>query len=154
MECKNINIKYFNYLSDNRINIIGPGFSQFDKIIKLPNSKIVTMNANKDFIDFCKPDIVYFNNKRAREHPEQVINSSKICDWVILKDKFFFDKILDKNIVTNCNNRFLNSIEHDTSLGSYNYLPIILIDLIVHGVKKIFVQNIDFFSNPVVYKKL
>lgn len=146
----NYNKNFFNYIKNKKIKFIGPGTKiEPEKKYINDDSVKVTINANHKIISDLKPHIVYFNNKRSREHPEQVANSFLNSDWTVFKSKEFHD-ICKKNTNIKNNARYLDDFQFSNFFGDYNYLPLVLMDLLIHGAKHVYIESIDFFTlkNP------
>ena len=57
--------------------------------------------------------------------------------------------LIQMKIKTNL--RYLVKYELSSYLGDYNYLALILMDLILHRAQNIFVQNVNFFTSKKFY---
>lgn len=145
----NYNRNFYNYIKNQKIKFIGPGSKTESKKNLNDDSVKVTVNASHKIVSDLRPHIVYFNNKRSREHPEQVANSIVNSDWTVFKSKGFYDICKKNNIIKN-NARYLDDFQLSNFFGDYNYLALILMDLLIHGAKHVYIESIDFFTlkNP------
>ena len=93
-----------------------------------------------------KPDIVYFNNRRSREYTEDIISTRNKVKWIIFKEKLFYERYSKVKQKKHCKYGFIDfQLEKANLLGVYNFLPIIIFDLLLNGCKKIEISNIDFY---------